>query len=138
MSLDKKTIVGLLETAFDTNGKSIQKYLGTYMYTEIMETKISVKLDGSFEYPTLNAAITQKIQGRDIIYLNPKPAVAAEAKVVIEEETEEEKLVEPILPQEKEVDLPVVPEPEVKEETQLVVPEVKEIVAQFPKQVMKK
>ena len=75
--MDKALIVEKLEEAFDTKGESIKKYIGTHIYSDIMETKVSVKVDGAFEYPTLNEAITMKIQGKEIIYLNPKPLSVA-------------------------------------------------------------
>ena len=74
--MDKELIVEKLEEAFETKGASIQKYVGTHIYTDIRETKVSVKVDGGFAYPTLNEAITMKIQGKEILYLNPKPTRA--------------------------------------------------------------
>ena len=82
--MDKALIVEKLEEAFDTKGESIKKYMGTHIYSDIMETKVSVKVGGAFEYPTLNEAITMKIQGKEIIYLNPKPTRVF-APIVLEE-----------------------------------------------------
>lgn len=94
--MDKTLIVEKLEEAFETKGESIKKYIGTHIYSDIMETKVSVKVDGAFEYPTLNEAITMKIQGKEIIYLNPKPTrvvatIAKTKKIDNDESTDEEK-----------------------------------------------
>ena len=94
--MDKALIVEKLEEAFETKGASIQKYVGTHIYTDIMETKVSVKVDGAFAYPTLNEAITMKIQGKEILYLNPKPirtvATKPQSKKIDDELINEEKI----------------------------------------------